>query len=442
MSTGNFSHSTSPDGTVVTATLWNGSFQNIINNCNPQGIGGYSDNVAQMQASADPGEVGSESLATSVAGELDRLRFAIAELKGKQHWYETVGNVLGDVNHPPVIGNSGFEVWLETMLRNVANGDTGPEGWRWVQSGAGVQQIEQSTSVVPTFAQVGAVVPYSLLFTVQTADASLAAGDIYAIEHRIEGHYFDAIAQRPFTLSFWVRGAKTGTHAVGFRNGAVDRSYVATYTINAANTWEYKTVSVSASPSAGTWNYASGLGLRIAWTLAAGATYQVAAGAWQTGSFVSSPGVVNEMDTVSNVFAIACPKITPGISAGQWIMPQSAAEVERSARYFQSSFNFGISPVSAFGTDTGESVTNARTASASVRQMVYFSHPMVGIPIITTYNPNASGSQARDQTNSLNCSSTTTSSVSQKGFFWFCLANAATAADSRIGLHWSADARL
>ncbi len=42
-----------------------------------------------MRATADPGESGSESLATSLTDELKRIRFAIKEMKGTDQWYET-----------------------------------------------------------------------------------------------------------------------------------------------------------------------------------------------------------------------------------------------------------------------------------------------------------------------------------------------------------------
>lgn len=49
----------------------------------------YSATVSQMQSQVDAGEQGSESLPTNLAGELERLRFAIAELKGKTYYYES-----------------------------------------------------------------------------------------------------------------------------------------------------------------------------------------------------------------------------------------------------------------------------------------------------------------------------------------------------------------
>lgn len=86
---GLYSHTTRTTGTTLTASIYNTDHQNHINNAVPDQHDDYSSSVAQMQTQTDPGESGSESQATSLAGELERLRFAIAELKGTTYWYQT-----------------------------------------------------------------------------------------------------------------------------------------------------------------------------------------------------------------------------------------------------------------------------------------------------------------------------------------------------------------
>ncbi len=60
----------------------------------PTTLGDYSATAAQMRLQTDPGELGSESLATSMAGELERLRYALYDAKLAldptiAYWYET-----------------------------------------------------------------------------------------------------------------------------------------------------------------------------------------------------------------------------------------------------------------------------------------------------------------------------------------------------------------
>jgi hypothetical protein len=78
---------------VLTAADLNAEFDNIINNMGPAGIEDASQNVSAMQANVDPGGLGSESLATSLLGEIHRLRFVIKRIVGDQ-WYSYAGRSL------------------------------------------------------------------------------------------------------------------------------------------------------------------------------------------------------------------------------------------------------------------------------------------------------------------------------------------------------------
>lgn len=65
----------------------NAEFDNIINNFTPAGMDDLSSNTAAMQGTQDPYPAGSPSLATSLAGELQRLRYLIAQITGEAYWY-------------------------------------------------------------------------------------------------------------------------------------------------------------------------------------------------------------------------------------------------------------------------------------------------------------------------------------------------------------------
>lgn len=80
---------------VLTAADLNGEFNNILNNMDPDGIEDFSNNVSQMQSSADPGGVGTESLATTLAGEIQRLRYVIKRIIDQAQWYSTPISTLG-----------------------------------------------------------------------------------------------------------------------------------------------------------------------------------------------------------------------------------------------------------------------------------------------------------------------------------------------------------
>jgi len=86
---GNYSITTRVPGEVLTAAKYNSDHQNHIDNLTPAGNDDYSSSVAQMQIATNPGEEGSESQPTSLAGELERLRFIIKELAGGSQWYSS-----------------------------------------------------------------------------------------------------------------------------------------------------------------------------------------------------------------------------------------------------------------------------------------------------------------------------------------------------------------
>lgn len=72
---------------VLTASDLNSEFNNLLNNTIPASIEDYSADVATMQSTTDPGGVGSESLATTLAGEIQRLRYKIKQGFGGAQWY-------------------------------------------------------------------------------------------------------------------------------------------------------------------------------------------------------------------------------------------------------------------------------------------------------------------------------------------------------------------
>ena len=75
-------------------------------------------------------------------------------------------------------------------------------------------------------------------------------------------------------MSFYVKSSVTGTFSVGIYkadNTAVISNK--TYTINSANTWEYKTVTFTANTTNDAINNDNGIGFYVNWHLAAGSTY-------------------------------------------------------------------------------------------------------------------------------------------------------------------------
>lgn len=101
-----YTHTTRATGTVLTAAIYNADHTNHVVYGYAAYLGGDSDTVGQMRTTADPGESGSESLASSIADEIERLRFAIYECKlaldsSLSYWYESPVDLAGTGRLPP-----------------------------------------------------------------------------------------------------------------------------------------------------------------------------------------------------------------------------------------------------------------------------------------------------------------------------------------------------
>lgn len=313
----------------------------------------------------------------------------------------------------------------------------------YTKNGAMIHSIIQDTDV-PTIAEAGVKALFCAEVDCVTVDSSIAAGDYCFYGTKIEGYNILHIAQQAFTLSFWVKATKTGIHCVAFENTGGNRSYVAEYTISAANTWEFKVINVSASPSAGTWDYTTGIGMYVSWILAAGSTYHTTAGAWQTGDFLATSNQVNACDNVNNDFRIALVQILPGtLTAPTYISVPYAVQLARCQRYFWKTFPI-LTPV-AQGTspDTGEYTWSAIAAGAVTQRGPFmpFAVPMRATPTITLYNPTISSAQVRDETAAAECTASA-SVATERGVRVSCTGNASTATNNVLGVHIAANAEL
>jgi hypothetical protein len=217
-----------------------------------------------------------------------------------------------------------------TSFVAIANGAYSLDRWCWGNNGAMVCTVSQSTDVPNNTFQSSCKVD------VTTADSSIAVGEYVQILQRVEGYNARDLIGTTFTLSFWVKSSKTGVHCVSFRNGGNDRSYIKEYSIAAANTWEYKTLTVTGGLiTAGTWNWTNGSGLEVTFTLACGTTLQTTADGWQTGNFLGTSNQVNVMDNTANDFLLTGVQLEPGTVATPFERRPYGAELILCQRYYE-----------------------------------------------------------------------------------------------------------
>jgi hypothetical protein len=232
--------------------------------------------------------------------------------------------------------NGNFDFWQRgTSFATIADGAYFADCWSYHKVGAMVHTVSRSTTV-PTVGGDTPLSNYSALVDCTTVDASIAATDYCYLMQTIEGDDWKGYAQRPFVLGFWFRSPKTGIHCVAVQNSGRDRSYVAEFTVAAANTFEFKSVAIPASPSGGTWNYTNGVGLRVVFPLVAGTDRQGAAGSWNSADDIATSNQQNLADNVANDAYISQVFLLPGEAAGAMFPPYSIeAEYARCQRRYE-----------------------------------------------------------------------------------------------------------
>jgi hypothetical protein len=207
--------------------------------------------------------------------------------------------------------NGGMDLWQRgTSFAAAASGQYTADRFRYNKAGTMVHTVSQSTDV-PTVAQSGFQGRYSLLATVTTAQASLGAGDVASLQMFIEGYDYAPLHSRTVRYQFMIKASVVGVYSFGLRNASVNRSYVGTYTVIAANTWEKKFIDIPMDTS-GTWLFDNGRGLIIDWSLASGSTNNTSTlNTWQAASLTGSTGQVNAVATNGSTWQITQFMIVP-----------------------------------------------------------------------------------------------------------------------------------
>ena len=182
--------------------------------------------------------------------------------------------------------------------------------------------------------------------SVTTAQASMAAGDRFSLNHNVEGYRINRLGwgttnAQPLTIAFWVRNTPSGVYSLSLRNGNyLNRSYVTTYTQNVTDTWEYKTITIPGD-TGGTWYTDNTNALIITFAFACGTTNSTSTlNAWQAGNVQAASTQVNMMASTANGFRITGLVVLPGIEApsaarSPLIMRPYDQELLTCQRYYQ-----------------------------------------------------------------------------------------------------------
>jgi len=205
----------------------------------------------------------------------------------------------------------------------------------------------------------------SAVITIGTG-ASPVAGAVNRLYQVIEGFNIADFAwgtasAATVTLSFWVRSSVTGTFSGALYGASTIQSYPFNYTINAANTFEQKTVTIVGSTT-GTWDSTNGTGVYVNFDLGSGTTFKGTANAWATGTFIGVTGATNLCATTGATFYITGVQLEKGSTATSFDYRPFGSELALCQRYFEKSYNIGT--VAGTNTESGmaQSSQNAATS--------------------------------------------------------------------------------
>ncbi len=179
--------------------------------------------------------------------------------------------------------------------------------WKFYISGGGAYTSAQTALSLADQATTGQTKALDIQCT--TADGTVAAGDYAFIMHVIEAqncqHFkFGTSSAVDLTLQFYVKSNLTGT-TCGFMSKE-DSTYCQVpfeFTINSANTWEKKVVTIPANDvikaSSSVVNDDNGAGVTVAFNLVMGGNYDNGTNlAWETGG--ASYATTNQLNFLSS----------------------------------------------------------------------------------------------------------------------------------------------
>lgn len=202
--------------------------------------------------------------------------------------------------------------------------------WRFSTSQASKFTVQQSTTAPAGFRN-------SMLITVASA-VTPSAGDAFGIFQPIEGFNFADMAfgsasAQTISISFWARSSLTGTFSGMLFNSAANRVYCFTYTINSANTFEYKTVTV-AGDTTGTWLTDNGVGLSLYFDLGSGSNHAGTAGVWGSSVVRRTSGSVQLVATAGATLYITGVQLEKGSTATSFDYRPYGTELALCQRYY------------------------------------------------------------------------------------------------------------
>lgn len=186
------------------------------------------------------------------------------------------------------------------------------DGWTALLSGPFNISVQQVADAPPGFT-------YSLKMTCTLA-AAAGTNDYAKLTHKVEGYRiarlaFGSASAQSLSFGFWVKAHRPGTYSVSIMNGPFGRAFSFAYTVNAADTWEYKTQTIPGDVT-GTWPVDNTKAMEVGFTVTAGSGAVTAPNVWAAGTTQGATGqTANGLAATSDTFQITGVCMLPGLEA-------------------------------------------------------------------------------------------------------------------------------
>jgi len=349
--------------------------------------------------------------------------------------------LLRPIDSDNMIINGGMDInQRAASYTAIASGTYLLDRWIYNRAGGGRHTATQDSSVVPNTAT-----GFSLKLDVTTADGTIAAGDLYVVGQYVEGYNFRKLNGKACILSFNVRSPLDGIHCVSFISSGSDRSYIVEYTVDTADTWQLVQIPITFDGGgSGTWDYINGIGIRVFFTLAAGANFQDSADTWLSTQEYATSNQVNTLNNGANNFYLANVKLQ---LAPYTIFNNRPFQQELSfcQRYYEHNYDYGVYPGAATQVGAQEFYTSGNNNSDhNIRLDPRYKVSKGSTPTISTYDVAGNGGSGGAARVTMVAGNNKAATIANVGFTGFRVngANGAVSTERKIQVFYEADSEL
>jgi hypothetical protein len=284
-----------------------------------------------------------------------------------------------------------------------------------------------------------------------TNGASYTANQEAYFEQLIEGYNiadcdFGTGSAKQMTLSFWVKSSDAGNYGIWMLQSDDIRAAVGTYSILAANTWEFKTIVIPAD-TVGVLNKTNGNALRVRWYIEGGSALRGTVNAnWHNSNLAPRlPSDQPSIGTVTNRYLqYTGVQLEMGSVATPFEFRPFGTEMLLCQRYYETDIPPGFKAGSVIGSVSNTVATNLSTINSTWQ---YYHVKLVDkrvTPTVTIYGPQGSVERGgRDNGAEYGASTAQPSRIYQKGFGVIAGSGAGfTPEYGVVHFNWTANAEL